>query len=111
MSAKEEIYEAISSLGLTVAYRDADLADLPRVSFLLSYNNDLRLSNKVHTKRPVYEVDYFTREPQDVEDSEVLKSITKVLEEKYFLVTAWEEDTSFENEMTTGIYRYYAEVK
>ena len=110
MPTKEKIYEALSKLNLPLAYADSDINDLPRLNFVLIYNPTLKLSNKRHTRHPIYQVDYFTNHPQDVEDSMILDQVLETLEEAGLSVTEFREANVVDEDFNRACYHYWTEV-
>lgn len=111
MTTKEKIYEALSRLNLPLAYADSDINDLPRLNYVLIYNPTIKYSNKRHTRKPIYQVDYFSNQAEDVENSEVLDSILNALETNGLLVKEFRESITPDEDINRTYYHYWTEVQ
>lgn len=111
MTTKEKIYEALSRLNLPLAYADSDLSQLPRLNFVLIYNPTIKYSNKRHSRRPIYQVDYFSNRAEDVESSEVLDNILIALENQGLLVKEFREAITPDEDINRTYYHYWTEVQ
>ncbi|MGF3066640.1 hypothetical protein [Facklamia sp. P12950] len=111
MTTKERIYNALSTLGLPLAYADSDLSQLPRLNYILTYNPTIRKSNKRHSRRPIYQVDYFSNQAEDVESSEKLDQILNCLEEAGLMAQEFRESITPEEDENRTYYHYWTVVQ
>lgn len=109
-TVSDRIFDALNTIGLPVAYRDSDVTQLPRLNYSLISNYSIRKSNTRHTQVPIYQVDYFSKYPVDVE-SDDLKVIADVLEKGGLITSDWQEVAMIDEELDTGVYHYYIEVR
>src|SRR5699024_5854619 len=91
MTLKQQIYQVLSATGLPTAYRFSDISQLPRFSYSLVYNGELRLSGRTHSKKPSYQIDYFTQDSVDVESFELFEDVRNALRERNISVGNWQE--------------------
>ncbi|MCW6661883.1 hypothetical protein NHG28_06535 [Aerococcaceae bacterium NML201209] len=110
MSKKALIYNTLKSLELPLAYRDSNLSQLPRLNYSLVGNYSIRASGKRHTQVSVYQVDYFSDIPIDVE-SDTLMAVTLALENVGLHTSDWREVHTIDEAADTSVYHYYIEVK
>lgn len=106
---KEIIHEVLESTGLPVAYRHSDVAEMPRFSYSLIYNGELVLSGETHTKKPIYQIDYFSRTPVDVENFTLFYDTRHILKSRNVRVGSWQEVQSYNEDTDLAIYHYYME--
>lgn len=110
-SKKQIIFEALKVANCPVAYSDTVHETFPRINFSLIDNQSLRLSDKRHNQRVVYQVDYFSQRALDVETNEVLLSIIESLEANKLLTSDWREVVNIDVQRHLGIYHYFIEVQ
>ena len=106
---KDEIYEVLIATELPVAYAHSDISQLPRFSYSLIYNGELRLSGQTHSKKPSYQIDYFSRTPVDVENSETLDTVREGLRAKRIAVKNWQEGVTYDEDSDDLLFHYYLE--
>lgn len=112
MSKKDIIYDTLSrELDVPVAYLFTDTTEIPRVSFALVSNNSERLSNKRHEQRLIYQIDYMSDRPLDVETDITLNKIIEVLENENLILTDWMEEKVTDAESNRNLYFYWIEVE
>lgn len=109
MTLKAVIYDVLNETGLPVAYRHTNVSEMPRFNYSLIYNGELRLSGRTHTKKPSYQIDYFSNVPVDVESFDLFDTIRNQLREQQLAVGNWQETDSYDKETDTSIYHYYLE--
>lgn len=111
-SMKKRLFDVLNSNSdVHVAYSDALETSLPRINFTLVSNRSLRLSNKRHQQLLVYQVDFFSDVPKDVEVDTELWLLTDALEQAGFLTTDWVEVTEVDVDVQSSIYHYWIEVR
>lgn len=108
-TVKEKIRDAFVQLEIPFAYADSTLSELPRLNYTLIYTHTARYSNKRHSKRPVYQVDFFTHKPEDVE-GDVLESILLALEAQGLTVSDFREVVRPDADENLTYYHYYTQV-
>lgn len=106
---KQEIFEVLSATELPVAYRFSDVTQLPRFSYSLIYNGELRLSGDTHTRKPLYQIDYFSNVPVDVESFELFEGIRDDLRAKNIAVKNWQEVATYDEDSDISLFQYYLE--
>ena len=106
---KQEIYTVLKATGLPVAYRHSDISQLPRFSYSLIYNGELRLSGQTHSKKPSYQIDYFSHVPVDVESFELFDTVREALRAERIAVKNWQEVGSYDEDSDLALYHYYLE--
>ncbi|MGX7099594.1 hypothetical protein ACWOBH_06230 [Globicatella sanguinis] len=112
VSMKKRLFDILNNNSdVHVAYSDALETALPRINFSLVSHRSLRLSNKRHKQKLVYQVDFFSEVPKDVEVDAELWLLTDALEREGFLTTDWFEVTEVDVEAQSGIYHYWIEVR
>lgn len=109
MSLKQLIHKVLKTTELPVAYRHTDINVLPRFSYSLIYNGELTLSGKVHSKKPVYQIDYFSRTPEDVESFAMFDEVRNKLHKENVATKAWQEVESYDEQSGLALYHYYTE--
>lgn len=95
---------------ITVSYADSNNADFPRISYYLIYHGKLALSNRKHKDTFLYQIDYFSLVPLDIETDKTLNTIYSELD-KLFCVSEWNENVEVDVEKDFGIYHYFMEVR
>ena len=109
---KKRIYDAlVNNSDVHVSYSDTLETSLPRINFSLISHSSTRLSNKRYKQHLVYQVDYFSDRPLEVENNTELWAITEALESEGFLTTDWNEITEIDVDTQSGIYHYWIEVR
>lgn len=106
---KQEIFEVLIETGVPAAYRFTDVTVLPRFSYSLIYNGELRLSGKTHTKKPAYQIDYFTKIPADVESFGLFYDVRDALLARNIACRNWQEVEDFNEETGIALFHYYLE--
>ena len=106
---KQEIYAVLKATELPVAYAHSDISQLPRFSYSLIYNSELRLSGQTHSKKPSYQIDYFSNTPVDVEDFKLFDTIKNNLRIRNIAVKNWQEGVTYDEETDTSLFHYYLE--
>lgn len=109
MSLKKVIYDTLKATGLPVAYRHTDINTLPRFSYSLVYSGELNLSSKIHSKKLVYQIDYFSRTPVDIETFELFDELRETLSAKNIASKPWQEVESYDEQTELALYHYYTE--
>lgn len=110
MTLKADIFEALSTLNIPVAYRDSDVSELPRISYALIGSFRIKASNSVHRRVYRYQVDIFSDTPLEIEDDQLLKQAEANLKALGIRVGAWREFSDIEIEEELGLYTYTTEV-
>lgn len=108
-SLKQIIYEVLKATNLPVAYRHTDVNVLPRFSYSLIYNGELKLSNKIHSKKLTYQIDYFSRTPVDIETFEVFDEVRDELRAANVATKPWQEVENYDEQTGLALYHYYTE--
>ncbi|MGX7091183.1 hypothetical protein [Hutsoniella sourekii] len=111
MTTKDKIYDALNGLGPFLSYGDSDNPVIPRIHYFLLANISVRLSNKRHTQMPIYQVDYFSDIPLNVEDAEILSVITESLEKINLTTSDWREVISYNEDEDRTDWHYFVEVR
>ena len=106
---KQIIKEVLTKTGLAFAYRHSDISVLPRFSYSLIYNGEIRLSGQTHDKKPSYQIDYFTRTPVDVESFELFDTIRNDLKAQNVAVGNWQEQDEYNESSDFMLFHYYLE--
>ena len=106
---KQEIYTVLKATGLPVAYAHSDISQLPRFSYSLLYNGELRLSGQTHSRKPSYQIDYFSHEPVDVESFELFDTVREALRAKRIAVKNWQEGVTYDEDSDISLFHYYLE--
>lgn len=106
---KDEIYEVLIATELPVAYAHSDISQLPRFSYSLIYNGELRLSGQTHSKKPSYQIDYFSHVPEDVESFELFDTVREALRAKRIAVKNWQEGVTYDEDSDVSLFHYYLE--
>lgn len=106
---KDEIYEVLIATELPVAYAHSDISQLPRFSYSLIYNGELRLSGQTHSKKPSYQIDYFSHVPVDVESFELFDTVREALRAKRIAVKNWQEGVTYDEDSDDLLFHYYLE--
>lgn len=106
---KEEIHEVLIATELPVAYAHSDISQLPRFSYSLIHNGELRLSGQTHSKKPSYQIDYFTHVPVDVESFELFDTVREALRAKRIAVKNWQEGVTYDEDSDVSLFHYYLE--
>lgn len=106
---KDEIYEVLIATELPVAYAHSDISQLPRFSYSLIYNGELRLSGQTHSKKPSYQIDYFSHVPVDVESFELFDTVREALRAKRIAVKNWQEGVTYDEDSDVSLFHYYLE--
>lgn len=106
---KQEIYEVLSATKLPTAYRFSDIAELPRFSYSLIYNDELRLSGETHSKKPSYQIDYFSDVPVDIESFDLFATVRDDLRAKNIAVKNWQEAATYDEDSDISLFHYYLE--
>lgn len=111
MSLKKQINKVLKATGYRYFYMDGDNTTFPFIRY--SHGNTLprRYSGKTHDRYIWYQIDVFDARPHDVEDSDMLLTIQKALEEDGLQVTEWKENQDTVNETRHVVYQYYMEVR
>lgn len=109
MTLKQQIYQVLSATGLPTAYRFSDISQLPRFSYSLVYNGELRLSGRTHSKKPSYQIDYFTQDSVDVESFELFEDVRNALRERNISVGNWQELEDYNENEEFMLFHYYLE--
>lgn len=109
MTLKKQIHQVLSATGLPTAYRYSDINQLPRFSYSLIYNGELRLSGKTHNKKPSYQIDYFTKVPVDVESFALFDDVRDALRERNIAVGNWQELEDYNESSEFMLFHYYLE--
>lgn len=95
---------------ITVSYADSNNTNFPRISYYLVYHGKLALSNKKHKDTFLYQIDYFSLVPLDIETDKNLNTIYSCID-KLFCVSEWNENVEVDVEEDSSIYHYYLEVR
>ncbi len=95
---------------ITVSYADTNNTNFPRISYYLVYHGKLALSNKKHKDTFLYQIDYFSLVPLDIETDKNLNTIYSGLEDK-FCISEWNENVEVDVDEDSSIYHYYLEVR
>ena len=106
---KQEIKEVLQATELPFAYAHSDMSQLARFSYSLIYNGELRLSGQTHSKKPSYQIDYFSHVPVDVESFELFDTVREALRTERIAVKNWQEVGSYDEDSDLGLYHYYLE--
>ena len=106
---KQEIYTILKATELPVAYAHSDISQLPRFSYSLIYNGELRLSGQTHSKKPLYQIDYFSNTPVDVEDFELFDTVKNSLRTRNIAVKNWQEGVTYDEDSDVSLFHYYLE--
>lgn len=109
MTLKQQIYQVLSATGLPTAYRFSDISQLPRFSYSLVYNGELRLSGRTHSKKPSYQIDYFTQDSVDIESFELFEDVRNALRERNISVGNWQELEDYNENEEFMLFHYYLE--
>ena len=109
MTLKQQIYQILSATGLPTAYRFSDTSQLPRFSYSLVYNGELRLSGRTHSKKPSYQIDYFTQDSVDIESFELFEDVRNALRERNISVGNWQELENYNENEEFMLFHYYLE--
>ena len=95
---------------IAVSYADSNNTNFPRISYYLVYDGKLALSNKKHKDTFLYQVDYFSLVPLNIETDKNLNTIYSGLENE-FCISEWNENVEVDVEEDSSIYHYYLEVR
>ncbi|MDU5527310.1 MAG: hypothetical protein E6053_07570 [Finegoldia magna] len=95
---------------ITVSYADTNNTNFPRISYYLVYHGKLALSNKKHKDTFLYQIDYFSLVPLDIETDKNLNAIYSGLD-KIFCISEWNENVEVDVDEDSSIYHYYMEAR
>ena len=106
---KQVIFNVLKETGLPAAYRFSDISQMPRFSYSLVYNGELRLSGKTHERKPTYQIDYFSRVPVDIEAFPLFDNVRDQLRSQNIAVGNWQEAEDYDDSTDRMVYHYYME--
>lgn len=110
---KKTIFNSLKNAlgdGFSISYADSKTTSFPRVSFALIYHGKVKLSNKKHIDRYLYQIDYFSDKPLSIEDDGDLISIYQSLEDKFY-ISEWNEEIDIDVDEDFSIYHYFLELR
>ena len=112
MTVKKRIYKALTKLTpkVLVAYAYTDKDVYPRIIFTNIVNPSRRYSSQRHSQKFIYQIDYFSRRPLDIETNEHLAKLIRYLEEEGLTVGDWRERYEFDKDNNRSIFHYWLEV-
>ena len=83
----------------------------PRFMLQLIWAGSKRLSGARHHRKFLYQINYISDKPLDVEKDEMLNSLITDVEEKGYNTNDWQEQIDVDEKYNDAIYVYWLEVR